>query len=200
MQNVCLQDYGETCSDNNDCANNQLCINGKCGCNTRYQKYNQLTHDCDLYRLDGEDKQCNSNNDCYNIDLACDIGSSGAKSGKCKRTIDVFCNSNEDCANGQKCISNWCNCYEDGKYFNYSTRECLAQKEFKESCIENRECGSSLVCDVAVQPTPISSNRLLVCLKTYGVTCKNNSECVNYLPCVDGKCGCRVIIFYILNN
>ena len=69
----------------------------------------------------------------------------------------------------------------------------MPKKQFREECNENYKCAEYLVCDVRVEPTPLSHLRSYECRKTHGNTCKTDDDCVNYLSCNDGICGCRVI-------
>jgi hypothetical protein len=86
------------------------------------------------------------------------------------------------------------------QYYDSEKVDCYFKRQMKEECRQNHECGENLVCDVKVAPSPISEQRKLYCLKDHGIQCKANDECVNFLPCNNGLCGCRVSMLKVNLN
>ncbi len=195
LVDVCLQDKGGLCSQDKDCANEQKCLDGRCGCLAQYEVYNHHNHDCDMIRYQNEGLHCATSNDCNSKNLACDNSVNGNKTQMCARIYAEFCQDSNDCANGLNCIDNMCQC-KSNQFYDQNSNDCFYKKQLNEPCIENFQCSENLVCDVRVGRSPISELRKMVCLKDLNIQCKNNSECANYLPCNDGICGCRVGFFY----
>ena len=128
------------------------------------QRYEPGKHDCSLLRMRGEGQYCHKTSDCPE-GLACDTTRNGAHSNSCKRSHSKFCHKDSDCANGLKCNQqdNLCSC-DHHEYFDELIGDCVSEKQFREPCIENRECAHGLICDIRVQ---VRVNRNSSCLSLH---------------------------------
>lgn len=63
---------------------------------------------------------------------------------------------------------------------------------FKKNCRINNDCKKGLACDVRTEPISFT------CLVAFGGLCSRDTDCVNNLNCLSGRCACEVIFFFLL--
>lgn len=157
----CGEDEATRCETNDDCAENEICVNGTCG---------QVCFDAD---------------DCDNPEHSC----SGACPEAEQPICFLDCKSDEDCPEGQICNTEFCDgkfgrcelpraeqcasnadCGE-GEFCNLVTNEC------EPKCTSNDDCGDGFLCNTNTG----------ICVAA-GASCGDDDDCGDGEVCRSGQC------------
>jgi len=194
--NYCHFDFGYTCSNDNQCANNMFCnYLGVCSCqtglgepnsNTGSLSYNDTigSHSCYL-NTNYDNLPCNKTSECQS-NLVCD-----STTQTCKRSYYQACITTLDCEASYVCTHQKCLCPAGSSVVMAMTPTgpealCIQYRHLGEPCSYSSQCHETLVCNTVTGPDQAAGT----CLKTYGDVCSSSSSCANNLQCIQGKCAC----------
>jgi hypothetical protein len=184
----CARLNGANCNSNDDCANNLVCNNTQCSCNSGTY-YDETLADCIAVQSWGEN--CTSSDQCIQGSICSTIA---PDTNVCLSNQYGPCNDYNGCANTLACINGTCDCIAQFEAYD-GVGSCnltaVDANEFKQ-CNNNIDCASPLLgCDNLANGA--QSNN---CLRVQNTFCNSFTDCANGLNCINSICSCLAGFYY----